>query len=61
MKKHQKEQIRLFILGQLDPNVLRSQLGEVALHNGIDEFDAMEFFENELNRIEKLFNYPNYN
>jgi hypothetical protein len=59
MKQSQKNEIRLFILNKLwEMDDLRWKLGVLANTYEIDEFEAMEFFENEVNRIEKLFNYP---
>jgi hypothetical protein len=37
---------------------LRWKLSELAEDNGIDPLEAMEFFESEVGRINKLFNYP---
>jgi hypothetical protein len=39
-------------------NDLRWKLSELAEDNGIESLEAMEFFENEVERINKLFNYP---
>ena len=59
MKNTQKQEVRLFILTQLkEINDLRWKLSELAEDNGIDHLEAMEFFENEVERINKLFNYP---
>lgn len=30
----------------------------LASAHGMDSFEAMEFYENEVARIDKLFNYP---
>lgn len=56
----EKIEVRLFILGLLNPNDLRLKLSDLAQANGIDELKIMEVFENEVNRINKLFNYPSY-
>lgn len=59
MKQSQKNEIRLFILTQLlEMDDLRWKLDEVADTYDIDSFEAMEFFEQEVERINKLFNYP---
>ena len=59
MKNTHKQEVRLFILTQLkEINDLRWKLSELAEDNGIDHLEAMEFFENEVERINKLFNYP---
>jgi hypothetical protein len=51
--------IRLFILRQLqEPVGLRDRLDVLAFTHEMDSFEAMEFYENEVARIEKLFNYP---
>ena len=59
MKNTQKHEIRLFILTQLlEMDDLRWKLDEVADTYDIDSLEAMEFFEQEVERINKLFNYP---
>lgn len=59
MKKSQKNGIRLFILTLLtECEDLRWKLDEVADTYDIDSFEAMEFFEQEVERVNKLFNYP---
>ena len=59
LKKSHKDEIRLFILRQLQEQVgLRDKLDVLAFTYEMDPFEAMEFYENEVNRIEKLFNYP---
>jgi len=59
MKQSQKHEIRLFILTQLrGMNNLRWKLDKVADTYDIEPLEAMEFFENEVERINKLFNYP---
>jgi hypothetical protein len=59
MKQSQKHEIRLFILTQLwEMNNLRWKLDKVAGTYDIEPLEAMEFFENEVERINKLFNYP---
>lgn len=58
MKLSQKNEIRLFILNQLDSNIYRHRLANLAEEVGADDLDVMEFFENEVARINKLFNYP---
>ena len=59
MKQSQKNEVRLFILTQLwETDDLRWKLDELADTYDIDSLEAMEFFENEVERINKLFNYP---
>ncbi len=59
MKNTQKHAVRLFILTQLwEMNNLRWKLDEVADTYDIEPLEAMEFFESEVERINKLFNYP---
>lgn len=59
MKNTQKQEVRLFILTQLkEMDDLRWKLDEVADTYDIDSLEAMEFFEQEVERINKLFNYP---
>jgi len=59
MKQSQKNEIRLFILTQLwEMDDLRWKLDELADTYDMDAFEAMEFFEQEVERINKLFNYP---
>jgi hypothetical protein len=59
MKSAQKHEVRLFILTQLwEMDDLRWKLDELADTYDIDSLEAMEFFENEVERINKLFNYP---
>jgi hypothetical protein len=59
MKQSQKHEVRLFILTQLwEMDDLRWKLDELADTYDIDPLEAMEFFENEVERINKLFNYP---
>jgi hypothetical protein len=59
MKQSQKNEIRYFILNQLwEMSDLRWKLGVLANTYDIDEIEAMEFFENEVERINKFLNYP---
>jgi hypothetical protein len=59
MKKPQKNEIRLYILQLLTENQnVRWQISELAEDNDIDSLEAMEFFEQEVERINKMFNYP---
>ena len=59
MKKSHKDEVRCFIINQLyELNDLRLKLDELADTYGIEPLEAMEFFENEVERINKLFNYP---
>jgi len=59
MKKNQKNEIRLWILTQLaEIDELRWKLDEFANAHNIDSLETMKFFEQELERINKLFCYP---
>ena len=59
LKKSHKDEIRLFILRQLhEPDGLRDKLDVLAFTYDMDPFETMKFYENEVARIEKLFNYP---
>lgn len=59
MKRAQKDEIRLFILTLLkEAEDTRWKLGGLAETYDICPAEAMEFFESEVGRIEKLFNYP---
>ena len=59
MKQSQKNEVRLFILTQLlEMDELRWKLDELADTYDIDPLETMEFFEKEVERINKLFNYP---
>ena len=59
MKLSQKDKVRLFIINQLhELNDLRLKLDELADTYDIEPLEAMEFFENEVERINKLFNFP---
>ena len=59
MKNNQKHEVRLFILKQLwETDDLRWKLDELANTYDIEPLEAMEFFESEVERINKLFNYP---
>ena len=59
MKLSHKNEIRLFILTLIkEAEDLRWKLDGVADTYDIDSLEAMEFFEQEVSRIEKLFNYP---
>ena len=59
MKKNQKNKIRLWILTELyGIEELRRKLDEFANAHDIDSFETMEFFEQEVERINKLFCYP---
>ena len=59
LKKSHKDEVRLFILRQLqEPDELRDKMDVLAFTYNMDSFEAMEFYENEVARIEKLFNYP---
>ena len=59
LNKSRKDVVRMFILRQLqEADGLRDKLDVLAFTYDIDSFEAMEFYENEVARIEKLFNYP---
>ena len=59
MKQSQKDKVRLFIINQLyELNDLRLKLDELSDTYEIEPLEAMEFFENEVERINKLFNFP---
>ena len=59
MKQSQKNEVRLFILTQLlEMDELRWKLDGLADTYDIDPLETMEFFEKEVERINKLFNYP---
>jgi hypothetical protein len=59
MKKAHKDEIRLFILERLYASAgLRETLNDLAATDDYCPFEAMEFYENEVERINKLFNYP---
>ena len=59
MKKNQKDKIRLWILTELyGIDELRRKLDEFANAHDIDSLETMEFFEQEVERINKLFCYP---
>jgi hypothetical protein len=59
MKQSQKDQIRSFIINQLyELDNLRLKLDDLANTHNIDRFETMEFYEQEVERINKLFNYP---
>ena len=59
LKKSHKDEVRLFILRQLqEPEELRDKLDALAFTYEIHPFEVMDFYENEVARIEKLFNYP---
>lgn len=59
LTKTHKIKVRLFILRQLyESERVRNRLDLLAFAHGMDSFEAMEFYENEVARIDKLFNYP---
>lgn len=59
MKKAHKDEIRCFIIKQLyDIEDLRLKLDGLADTYDMDPLETMEFFENEVERINKFFNYP---
>jgi hypothetical protein len=62
MKQSQKQEVRLFILTQLwEMDDLRWKLDGLANTHSIDTFETVEFYEQEVERINKLFNYPGQN
>ena len=61
LEKSHKNKVRLFILRQLyESERVRNRLHLLASAHDMDSFEAMEFYENEIARIDKLFNYPSY-
>ena len=59
MNKNQKDQIRQFIIERLYEESTHVLLNEVCYDCDIDDlFAAREFFEEQVERINKLFNYP---
>lgn len=64
MKKSHKQHIRAFILELLYDKDIRCRMSEfldrVKKSTGekIDDFEAMEFYEQEVQRINKYFYYP---
>jgi len=59
LTKSHKIKVRLFILRQLyESERTRNRLDLLASAHGMDSFEAMEFYEGEVARIDKLFNYP---
>lgn len=59
LTKTHKNEVRLFILRQLyESERTRNWLDLLAFAHGMDSFEAMEFYEGEVARIDKLFNYP---
>jgi hypothetical protein len=58
MNKTQKDQIRLFVLEQLYLGDLRLKLDTICRDYDIHPFEAIDFYENQVERISKLFNYP---
>ena len=50
---------KVLLVRQLqEPGELRDKLDVLAFTYDMDPFEAMEFYENEVARIKKLFNYP---
>lgn len=64
MKTSHKRHIRTMILDLLSPEDIRlrmyAHLQAVKTNHGedIDEFEAMEFYEQEVERINRMFCYP---
>ena len=59
MNKKQKDLIRLFIIERLCAEDSALLLNELCYDEDIDDmFGAREFFEAQVERINKLFNYP---
>jgi len=65
MKQFEKASIRKFILTQLEHADIRMMLSEwldkekEINGNDIDPFEAMVFYEEQIDRIDKMFCYPN--
>jgi hypothetical protein len=63
MKNSHKQSIRAFIMELLHDENIRYRLSSWE-HSERDKglelnsFEAMEFYENEVNRIDKMFSYP---
>lgn len=58
MNKAQKDQIRLFIVKKLFDGELRLELDAVCREYDIHPFEAIDFYESQAERINKLFDYP---
>jgi hypothetical protein len=59
MKKSHKDEVRCFIINQLyDIDDLRWKLDGLADTYDMDPLETMEFYEQEVERINKFFNYP---
>ena len=59
MKTKHKEAVRHFILQQiLNSDDYRWRLHQLAEDHNMDPFEAIECFEHEVDRINKLFCYP---
>jgi len=59
MKLRHKEAVRRFILQQLlESEAYRWRLDQLAKDHDMDPFETVECFEQEVDRINKLFNYP---
>jgi hypothetical protein len=65
MKNSEKASIRKFILAQLERDDIRMMLNKwletekKTSGQDIDEFEAMVFYEEQVERIDKMFYYPN--
>ena len=63
MKNSHKQSVRVFIMELLKDDDIRYRLNSWAqseMDKGLelDKFDAMEFYEKEVERINKMFFYP---
>ena len=59
MKKAHKDEVRQFIINQLyNIDDLRWKLDGLADTYDMDPLETMEFFEQEVERINKFFGYP---
>ena len=59
MDRQQKDKIRLLIIERLYDESTHVILNELCYNEGIEDmFSAREFFEEQVERINKLFNYP---
>jgi hypothetical protein len=59
MKNNQKDLIRKFIVDSLYSAVeQREDFADRCIALGVDPLDGMEFFEEQVERINKLFCYP---
>lgn len=63
MKNSHKQSVRVFIMELLKDGSIRYKLNDWAYSETdkgleLDKFEAMEFYEKEVERINKMFFYP---